>query len=197
MRPALIFPLGVLVLASPGCRHDEAARPPSPPAPVTEAVPASLRLDVFDDDTPCRLVVRWQGAEQERQVVALGRKAMAAARPDTVLRPTKLALYWHGDNSTPDMGPWFSQWKQEVEAKLNRRFELAPGYPRVARGSEAQDYEPDRVVFLLGICQPGEEGAHMFRGLHYYESEVVTRLAVRTRVVEAAEKDLACPRRLP
>lgn len=330
MRFALLFPLGVLALTSPGCRHDEAARPPSPPDPVTapaspkpeyelitstyegdtvtlgevdratgELIPpppllqapfpesihprcehvmprelterffpasegwietrierfdpttcdyqlgetsvsaratyecgegkspprpgsyeakvpegatvveklghlayfareqAGLRLDVWDDDTPCRLVVRWQGPQQEQQVVALGRKVMAAARPDTVLRPTKLALYWRGDAATPDIGPWFSQWKQEVEAKLVRRFELAPGYPRVAPGAEVHDDEPDREVFLLGICEHDDQAAHMFRELHYYDSEVVARLGVRARVVEATEKDLACPRRLP
>jgi hypothetical protein len=156
---------------------------------------AGLRMDIWNDDTPCRLVVRWEGPGQHQHVVALGRAAAEAAQPHTVLQPTKVALLSYGDESTPDVTQRFSQWRERTEARLNKDFELAPGFPKLIGGFEAPGYEPNRVVFVVGICQADEEAVRVFRAMS--ESEVGREMGGSTRLVELAEKDFGCPKRRP
>lgn len=148
-----------------------------------------LRLDVFDRDTPCRIVVRWNGREK-RWIVTLGREAMAAARRETVLRPMQVALVWAESDSAEEVGQWLPRWKEKAEAQLKPRFKLAPGFPRVVEGHDVEGLQPDRRAFVLGYCPP-EQGISTFESLYQIDA-----LRVRTRLVELSEKEQACPRRL-
>jgi hypothetical protein len=142
-------------------------------------------VEVWDDDSPCKLIVRWQGANAQKKVLDLAQAATTAATHEAITRPVFDAIIWNESRSPEVAKKWLEAWAPEANL-LGRLVQLAPGYPRVVEGRTVPGLQ-DAQTLVLGYC-PAPEGAELVSLLESVNQSVYT-----LRVDLPAEA-ASCPR---
>jgi hypothetical protein len=169
-------------------------KPPAGATPIKGLGRSALRrvekkathvVEVWDDDSPCKLVVRWQGVDARKKVMDLAQAATAAATREAVTRPVFDAIIWNETRSPEVAKKWQDSWGPEAKL-LDRLVQLAPGYPRVVEGRTVPGLQ-DAQTFVLGYC-PAPEGAALVSLLESINQSVYTLR------VELPADAASCPR---
>jgi hypothetical protein len=142
------------------------------------------RVDVWDDDTPCRLVFRWKGKARDTRVVEFARAGSATITQELVSRPVLDALVWtrvEGPEGVRRLEARMAQEKAAVQALL----QLAPGFPKIVEGG-IPGFGPG-VHLVLGYCPVGSSAP-------VFDSLEALNPGMDILRVEVPATEAACPR---